>query len=171
MQREEPGGVYYTAHQGARNCDRMVPGSGLCLNTGVGCVAPVRICGYSHHLIKSHTASVLSPVKVADCTSNLLSARFLVASSTTRNVCPLMTRQACTSTPSSQKLCVNLCWTGGAAWPYWPTSAAPSVVSQAEKASQGAGDLLAVRKSSNSVNCGHWKQYVSHHVCHNGYTF
>lgn len=118
MQREEPGGGYYTAQQGAHTCDRTVPGSGLYLNTGVECVATVGICDYAHHLIKSHTAYVLNPVKVANYTSNLLSASSLVASSTTRNEYPLMTRQACTSTPSSQRLCVNLCWAGGTVWPY-----------------------------------------------------
>lgn len=119
MQREKPGAKYYTAEQGAHNCGRTVPGSGLCLNTGVGCVTPVEICDYSYHVIKSHTANLLNPVKVTNYTSNLLvTASCLVASSTTRNAYPLMTRQARTSTPSSWRLCVNLCWASDSAWPY-----------------------------------------------------
>lgn len=88
MWRGKRGGKYYTAQQGegARYCNRTVPGSPLCLNTGVGCVTSLQICDYSHHSIKSHVANVLSPAKVTDYTSNLLvTGSFLVVSSTTGN--------------------------------------------------------------------------------------
>lgn len=100
MRREKPGGKYYTAQQGARNCNRTVPGSGLCLNTGVGCVTSVEICDCSHHLIKSHIANLLSPTKVTDYTSNLLvTESYLLALSTTRNGCCLVARRAHTNPP------------------------------------------------------------------------
>lgn len=82
MWREKRGGKYYTAQQGegAHNCNRTVPGSALCLSRGVGCVTSVQICDYSHHLIKSHIANLLSPAKVTDYTSSLLITwSFLVA--------------------------------------------------------------------------------------------
>lgn len=68
----------------------MVPGSGLCLNTAVGCVTSVEICDYSHRLIKSHIASLLNLAEVTDYASNLLVN--LMALSTTRNACPLVAR-------------------------------------------------------------------------------
>lgn len=88
MWRGKRGGKYYTAQQGegARYCNRTVPGSSLCLNTGVGCVTSVQICDYSHHLIKSHIANLPSRAKVTDYTSSLLvTGSFLVASGTTGN--------------------------------------------------------------------------------------
>lgn len=107
MGREKRGGKYYTAQQGegAHNCNRTVPGSPLCLTTGVGCRTSVQVCDYSHHLIKSHIANLLSPAKVTDYTSNLLvTGSFLVASSTTGNKCLLVTRLDSCQHPFSETL-------------------------------------------------------------------
>lgn len=113
MWREKRGGKYYTARQGegAHNYNRTVPGSPLCLNTGVGCVTSVQICDYSHHLIKSHIANLLSPAKVTNYTSNLhVTGSFLVASSTTGNKCPFVTRWTHANTPSQRLHSFVLCW-------------------------------------------------------------
>lgn len=148
MWREKRGGKYYTAQrgEGAHDCNRTVPGSALCLNRGVGCVTSVQTCDYSHHLIKSHIANLLSPVKVTDYTSNLLvTGGSLVALSTTWSKCPFMARWTHANTPS-QRLCIHLHWAGGSPCPFWLTSAALSGPSQAEESDQGTDFLLALRQ-------------------------
>lgn len=88
------------------------------LNRGVGCVTSVQTCDYSHHLIKSHIANLLSPVKVTDYTSNLLvTGGSLVALSTTWSKCPFMARWTHANTPS-QRLCIHLHWAGGSPCPF-----------------------------------------------------
>lgn len=149
----------------------MVPDSGLCLKTGVGCVTSVEIGDCSHHLIKSHISNFLNPTKVTDNTSSpRVAESYLVALSTMRSMCPRAAGQAHTSTPSSQRLCAHLRWAGGAAWPCWPTAAALSRCPRRRTQTKGLVTWM-LGASSNDVNCGHWKLCVSHHVCHNCYTF